>query len=115
MCVSMHFVLVLQWRQLLSLFSSIDPSQLQAYGVTELQETTAKYQEMVKSIQDDPRLLSLLRKRRGQKGFRELQGDALRQCCNKIQAYMVRMCALTSLHGYNMRLSYRFLPIALCL
>ncbi len=88
----------LQWRQLLSLFSSIDPGQLQGYGVTELQESTGRYQEVVKSIQDDPRLLSLLGKRRGQKGFREIQGDTLRQCCNKIQAGMV--CVLQiSLHG----------------
>ena len=85
----LYFSLLPQWRQLLSLFSSVDPRQFQAHGLSELQEATAKYQEIVKSIQDDPRLLSLLGKRRGQKGFRELQGDALRQCCNKIQAYMV--------------------------
>ena len=71
------------------------------YGVSELQEATAKYQEVVKSVQDDPRLLSLLGKRRGQKGFRELQGDALRQCCSKIQTYLVRTSSLTLLHGYH--------------
>ena len=30
------------------------------------------------SIHDDPFVLSLLEKRRGQKGFRDLQGDSLR-------------------------------------
>ena len=90
--LNMHtilYYLVLQWRQLLSLYSSIDSSQLMAYGIAELREATGKYQEVVKSIQDDPRLLSLLGKRRGQKGFRELQGDALRHSCSKIQAHMV--------------------------
>lgn len=84
----MHFPSI-QWKQLLSLFSSVDPRELQSYGLSDLQQVTSKFQEVVKSIQDDPRLLSLLGKRRGQKGFRELQGDTLRQCFDKIQTNMV--------------------------
>ena len=87
--IQCYVIFAPQWKQLLSLFSSIDPKQLQAYGQSDLQQATIKFQEVVKSIQDDPRLLSLLGKRRGQKGFRELQGDSLRQCFDKIQTSMV--------------------------
>ena len=87
-----------QWRQLLSLFTSIDPQQRPSYGLSDLQQATAKFQDVVQSIRDDPRLLSLLGKRRGQKGFRELQGDSLRQCFDKIQTNMVRISLHLNMH-----------------
>ena len=58
-------------------------------GVTELQQATTKYQDVALSIRDDSRLLSLLGKRRGQKGFRELQGEALRQTLYTVLSKMV--------------------------
>ena len=55
----------------------------------DLQRASSKLQEITMSIHDDPRLLSLVDKRRGQKGFRELQGESLRLACNSIFAIMV--------------------------
>ena len=81
-----------QWKQLLSLFTNIDARELDQYGLSDLRLATSQIQEVIKSIQDDPRLLSLLGKRRGQKGFRELQGDSLRQCLDKINIMMVCVC-----------------------
>lgn len=58
-------------------------------GLKELQKATVKFQEIALSIRDDPRLLSLLFKRRGQKGFRELQGDQLRHCIEEVESILV--------------------------
>ena len=40
-------------------------------------------------MRDDARLLSLLEKRRGRKGFRELQGETLRLSLSDISATLV--------------------------
>lgn len=58
-------------------------------GLAELQRASARFQEIAVSIRDDPRLLSLVEKRRGQKGLRELQGEVLRLACNSILTIMV--------------------------
>ena len=60
-----------------------------AIGLVEMQKASAKFQEITQSIRADPRLLSLMEKRRGQKGFREMQGEALRQTCKTILAILV--------------------------
>lgn len=56
-----------------------------------LQKASAKFQDITMSIHDDPRLLSLVDKRRGQKGFRELQGESLRLACNSVFIIMVSL------------------------
>ena len=35
-------------------------------------------QDIMKAVANDPKVLSILSKRKGQKGWRELQGDVLR-------------------------------------
>ncbi len=60
-----------------------------AVGLIEMQKASSKFQEITESIRVDPRLLSLLEKRRGQKGFREMQGEALRKLCGTILAILV--------------------------
>lgn len=79
----------LQWLHFLSLFKTVDPSCHDTLGVSDLQRATSKYQEITLSIRSDPRLLSLLEKRRGQKGFREIQGAALKHICGEILALLV--------------------------
>lgn len=80
----------IQWQQLLSLFSHMDVPSREREGLKDLQHATTKFQEITLSIRDDPRLLSLLGKRRGQKGFRELQGDQLRRCIQEVDSALVR-------------------------
>ena len=60
-------------------------------GLADLQRASIKLQDITKSIRIDPRLLSLMDKRRGQKGFRELQGEALRNTCNRILETLVSL------------------------
>ncbi|XP_035689698.1 dynein heavy chain 7, axonemal-like [Branchiostoma floridae] len=42
-------------------------------------EVDKKYKSFMQDVVEDPKMLSVLSKRRGQKGWRELQGEALRQ------------------------------------
>lgn len=84
-----------QWLDLLHLFSTlVDTTALHSQhdGLKSLQQATEKFQEVTQSIHDDPRLLSLLGKRRGQKGFREMQGEQLRQCLSDILSTLVCLC-----------------------
>ncbi len=67
----------------------MESSVRQSCGLGNLQRATARYQEVTQSIRDDPRLLSLLEKRRGQKGFRELQGDSLRHSLEAVLSSLV--------------------------
>lgn len=74
----------------MSLFSQMDHSQRTSSGLTELQQGNSRYQEIMLSIKDDSRLLSLLGKRRGKKGFRDLQGEQLRQRIQEAGSMLVR-------------------------
>ena len=81
-----------QWLDLLHLFSTlVDTTALHSQhdGLESFQQATENFQEVTQSIHDDPRLLSLLGKRRGQKGFREMQGEQLRQCLSDILSTLV--------------------------
>lgn len=89
-----------QWLDLLHLFSSlVDTTTLHSQhdGLESLQQATEKFQEVTQSIHDDPRLLSLLGKRRGQKGFREMQGEQLRQCLSGVLSTLVCACVIVHL------------------
>ena len=79
----------MQWEKLLSLMKVLPPPNRQTVGLSSLQKAGAKFQEIAMSIRDDSRLLSLVEKRRGQKGLRELQGETLILACNSILALMV--------------------------
>lgn len=79
----------MQWEHLLSLMKYVQPHLHEEIGLVDLQKAGAKFQEIAVSIRDDPRLLSLVEKRRGQKGLRELQGETLRLACNSILRMMV--------------------------
>ena len=68
----------------------MDAPSRESEGLKELQQATTKFQEIALSIRDDPRLLSILEKRRGQKGFRELQGDQLRHYIQEVDSGLVR-------------------------
>lgn len=67
----------------------LKPAVRKEVGLADLQKASAKFQEIAVSIRDDPRLLSLVEKRRGQKGLRELQGEVLRLTCDSILTTMV--------------------------
>lgn len=92
----LHTGSCLQWWELLSLFSQMEQEQQIQSGLKELQQAGSKYQEIVVSIRDDPRLLSLLSKRRGQKGFRDLQGEQLRQRAHEVDSVLVGHIYLAS-------------------
>ena len=85
--------LLMQWFDLLKLFWPLSPELRLSCGLASLQLATQRFQEITRSIQDDSRALSLLGKRRGQKGVRELQGDALRHSLEKITSIMVGILA----------------------
>ena len=70
---------------------SLHPPLRKTVGLEELKSASSKFQEITTSIRDDPRLLSLVDKRRGQKGMRELQGETLRMACNSILDTMVSL------------------------
>ena len=70
-------------------FRLINDSLHQSCGVDQLQLATERLQEVFDSITDDPRAMSLLAKKRGQKGFREMQGEALRFSLDSTYKLMV--------------------------
>lgn len=78
-----------QWLELLSQFQAIDVELHEACAVDQLQSVTKQFQEIIDSITDDPRALSLLGKKRGQKGFREIQGESLRNNLDSVYKSMV--------------------------
>lgn len=88
-CVMLKYIYFLQWEHLLSLVKQIQPHLHKAVNLSNLQKAGTQFQDITKSIRIDPRLLSLMEKRRGQKGFRELQGEALRNLCNTISELLV--------------------------
>lgn len=67
----------LQWYSLVGYFDTLPVDDLKLQLLTQLQVATKSLQEVMKGIQDDPSSLSLLEKRKWQKGFRDLQGDKL--------------------------------------
>ena len=70
--------------------------------VERLQQATGRLREVMRSVQDDPLALSLLGKRRGQKGFKELQGDTLRLNLRGTLALLVRQSTIhTGPGNYN--------------
>lgn len=75
--------------ELLNQFQSIDVELHEACAVDQLQIVTKQFQEIMNSITDDPRALSLLGKKRGQKGFREIQGDSLRTSLDSVYRSLV--------------------------
>ena len=77
-------VLCYQLQHMLLLFKSVDSSLYENLGLVNLQTAVSKFQEITEGMRDDRRLSSLIQKRRGQKGFREIQGEALRQTCDTI-------------------------------
>ena len=81
----------------------MDPQLHNVTGISELQQATTKYQEVTLSIRDDPRLLSLLGKRRGQKGFRELQGEQLRQRIQEVDSLLVMFYFMSSSNKLSVR------------
>ena len=78
-----------QWMSLLEVFATLSSDVMASCGLSQLQEATASYQEVVDGINGDPRPLSLLQKRRGEKGSRELQGELLRQVLNDTMDILV--------------------------
>ena len=79
---------------MVSLLKQAPPSLREELGLTNLQKATTKFQEIIRSIQEDPRLLSLMEKRRGQKGFRELQGESLRHAGNVMLKILVSLLSV---------------------
>ena len=78
-----------QWQNLLHLFSSVVEAATRHPGLETFQQATGRFQEVTQSIHGDPRLLSLLGKRRGQKGLREMQGEQLRKSLRTILSMLV--------------------------
>lgn len=105
-------LLLMQWDQLSCLFDSIEKDLRDDLGLANLQTMTTKFQEIARSIRDDPRLLSLLYKRQGQKGFRDLQGEALRLACKSILNLHVMVFTLDVLKEreryFNVHTSFQY-------
>ena len=58
-------------------------------GLQDLQDSSTSFQEITSTIHEDPFVLSLLERRRGQKGFRDLQGDSLRLALDRVLSSLV--------------------------
>lgn len=58
-------------------------------GLQDLQDSSTSFQEIMGTIHEDPFVFSLLERRRGQKGFRDLQGDSLRIALDRILSSLV--------------------------
>ena len=72
-------------------------------ALVELQECSASFQDIMEGIQEDPCVLSLLERRKGQRGFRDLQGDSLRSALVKILTKLVRHDCSTCTCMYSTR------------
>ena len=83
-CYNFFFFFFLQWDQLLCLFDAIEEDSRDDLGLASLQEATTKFQEVVRSIREEPQVFFLVVKKKGRKGFRELQGETLRRACKSI-------------------------------
>ena len=73
-----HVYYSIQWWDTVKLFGQLPVDKHTDCGLDSLQDTSVRLQDIMSSIHDDPFVLSLLEKRRGQKGFRDLQGESLR-------------------------------------
>ena len=75
----------------MKLFSErLCPEQCPKSGLEELQSCSVRFQEVMISIHEDPFVFSLLERRRGQKGFRDLQGDTLQQTLENVNYLLVQ-------------------------
>lgn len=96
---------------LLEVFSTLKDDVKVSCGVSQFLEATTTFQEVVEGIVGDPRPLSLLQKRRGEKGSRELQGDLLRQALEEVIALLVSVPFLVCRYVYmDMHLRYHCGP-----
>ena len=74
-------------------------------ALEELQQSSALFGGIMQDIREDPCVLSLLERRKGQRGFRDLQGDSLRNTLEKILSKLVRFACIyiqcTYIHTYT--------------
>eukprot|EP00731_Ephydatia_muelleri_P030623 Em0022g137a len=89
-----------KWLDLLALFSSLEESLRPSYGLETLQVASESLQEVMGSIREDPRVLSLLSKKRGQTGVRDLQGESLRANLDAVHGMLSSL-----LSGVHLKLS----------
>ena len=75
---------------MLKLFAELSHEERISAGLDQLQSCSVAFQEIMNSIHEDPFVFSLLEGRRGQKGFRDLQGDSLQQGLETILEILVR-------------------------
>ncbi|XP_019630284.1 PREDICTED: dynein heavy chain domain-containing protein 1-like [Branchiostoma belcheri] len=68
-----------KWLFLSKSFADIDLVLQLPDEAAMFSEVDKKYKAFMQDVVEDPKMLSVLSKRRGQKGWRELQGEALRQ------------------------------------
>ena len=81
---------------MLKLFAELSHEERISAGLDQLQSCSVEFQEIMNSIHEDPFVFSLLERRRGQKGFRDLQGDSLQQGLETILEILVRTHVLYS-------------------
>ncbi|XP_033127107.1 dynein heavy chain domain-containing protein 1-like isoform X2 [Anneissia japonica] len=70
----------IKWRYLSKVFSSDKLSSTLHKQAVKFNSVNTRYEEIMKSVVGDPKVLSILNKRVGQKNRRPLQGDVLRDC-----------------------------------
>ncbi|PIK44244.1 putative dynein heavy chain domain-containing protein 1 [Apostichopus japonicus] len=68
-----------KWLYLYKIFSDVEQAVYDADLTVKYDIVNRKFQEIMKAIAADPKVLSILSKRKGQKGWRELQGENLKQ------------------------------------
>ncbi len=88
---------------MLKLFAELSHEERISAGLDQLQSCSVEFQEIMNSIHEDPFVFSLLERRRGQKGFRDLQGDSLQQGLETILEILVRTCIL---YMYSLNISH---------
>ncbi|XP_041479286.1 dynein heavy chain domain-containing protein 1-like isoform X6 [Lytechinus variegatus] len=73
-----------KWLYLSQVFSDEIVGENQPYLANQFEGVDEKYQEFITAVVDDPKVLSILNRRKGTKGFRELQGDNLTILLNSL-------------------------------
>ncbi|XP_070566099.1 dynein heavy chain domain-containing protein 1-like isoform X2 [Ptychodera flava] len=68
-----------KWQYLSKVFSDPEMVQEMAEQAIKFEDVDLKFQEVMKSVVGDPKVMSILSKRKGQKGWRELQGENLKK------------------------------------
>ncbi|XP_077979356.1 dynein heavy chain domain-containing protein 1-like [Glandiceps talaboti] len=68
-----------KWQYLSKVFSDPEMCRQMPEQAIKFEDVDLKFQEVMKSVVGDPRVLSILNKRKGQKGWREMQGDVLKK------------------------------------